>query len=132
MLNVEKYKDEILKNDKHLECATIELMKGAHDCCNYPCEDCSKCREICLEWLTKKYIEPILTDSEKKYLNAVIEPFRNKVECIVKDEGIGENEEYIFISLKDGDYAYLPDFEEGKMFQGMENEKEYSLKELGI
>jgi hypothetical protein len=39
---------------------------------------------------------------------------------------------YIKICLKNGDAAYLPCFKENSMYKGMELNREYSLKELGL
>ena len=85
------------------------------------------------------YEEPILDDEEKKYLSAVIKPFRDRVKYIKKLEAycgckdIGEN---IFIRLcgKDGleEFFSLPWFPKGSMYKNMELGKEYSLKDLGL
>lgn len=73
--------------------------------------------------------EEILTDEEKKYLENVIRPFKDKVEYIRKVNAIGN--EYIKIDLFNDD-AVLPYFEFGKYYKGMETSKEYTLEELGL
>lgn len=71
----------------------------------------------------------ILDEEEKRYLEGVIRPFRDKVEYIQK---IGNSlEEYIWIEIK-GDDIKLPFFKANTMYKSMELEKRYTLKELGL
>lgn len=72
----------------------------------------------------------ILDEEEKEYLTNVIKPFRNKVEYIVK---FGcSPEEYISIWLPEYEKIDLPCFKKGIMYKGMEVNKRYTLKELGL
>ena len=75
-----------------------------------------------------KIPKPILTDKEKEYLSNVIKPFRDRVSSISKDGPL----EYITILLDSDDFAFLPNFEEGTMYKGMEEYKKYTLEELGL
>lgn len=75
--------------------------------------------------------EEILDGTEKKYLARVIKPFRHKIKSIMKRSEYGSLC-YIKICLKNGDNAYLPCFKENSMYKGMEPNREYSLKELGL
>ena len=75
-----------------------------------------------------KLPKPILDDVEKEYLSNVIKPFRDRVSSISKDGPL----EYITISLDGDDFAFLPNFEEGKMYKGMETNRRYTLEELGL
>lgn len=72
----------------------------------------------------------ILDDVEKEYLSVVIRPFKDKVKYIAK---YGDSRlEFISIKLV-GDSAMLfPYFKKGTMYKGMELEKQYTLKELGL
>lgn len=72
----------------------------------------------------------ILDSTEKKYLAAVIKPFRNSVSFISKKEI--DNKEYIAIFINDEDYTFLPYFDKGTMYIGMKKGKKYTLKDLGI
>ena len=72
----------------------------------------------------------ILDDKEKEYLSNVIKPFRDKVECIVKETS--SYNEYIKITIKKDDCLSFPNFKKGTMYKGMEIEKEYTLEELGL
>ena len=71
-----------------------------------------------------------LNDEEREYLRAVIKPFRDQIEYIVKYRIPGE--EYIKIVLRDLDAANLPAFSPGSMYTGMESDKEYTVEELGL
>ena len=74
--------------------------------------------------------EEILDETEKRYLASVIKPFRKRVKSIAK-QYYKENE-YIILFLKGSPNTMLPFFEEGTMYKGMESDREYSLKELGL
>ena len=82
-----------------------------------------------------KLPKQILTDSEKRYLSNVIEPFRDRVNYIIKTENsLGE---YIAIHSRlyigwRPDVTLLPEFEKGAMYKGMEINKRYNLEELGL
>ena len=82
-----------------------------------------------------KLPKQILTDAEKRYLSNVIEPFRDRVNYIIKTENsMGE---YIAINSRvyTGlrlDVTLLPEFEKGSMYKGMEINKRYNLEELGL
>ena len=90
-----------------------------------------------LSWLEKEYIPPILDDVEKAYLSAVIKPFRDVVLWIKKESIEGYKEEWISIGYKGKNnngfgVAALPNFKTGTIYKGMEADKQYNLKELGL
>lgn len=72
----------------------------------------------------------ILDEVEKEYLKAVIRPFKNKVVGILKQE-YNISDCYIVVIL-DNDSAALPCFKRNTMYKGMEINKRYTLKELGL
>lgn len=75
--------------------------------------------------------ESILNEEERKYLSAVIKPF--KIEGIVKKQS--DIDEYICIYVIEKYYTYvllLPYFKKGTMYKGMKLNKEYTLEELGL
>ena len=77
-------------------------------------------------------VPDILDDVEKRYLSAVIRPFRKRVDSIIKiSDPLGYDKEYIFIKLDEDSFS-LPYFEAGTMYQGMELERAYTLEELGL
>lgn len=75
-----------------------------------------------------KYLQ-ILDKEEKRYLNDVIRPFKNKVTYITKTCYL--NKEYLKFYLDD-DYFTLPYFEKGTMYKNMETDKRYTLEELHL
>lgn len=87
----------------------------------------------------EEYKEDILDEEEKKYLSAVIKPFRDRVIYIKKIDiylGCNKDAEYIFGDLGNENDAVdaflLPYFPKGTMYKGMETEKKYTLEELGL
>lgn len=85
------------------------------------------------------YNPQILDEAEREYLKTVLKPFHDEVDYVVKfgDSLIDEDyedfhrKEYLYIKLYDGNFAF-PDFDPGKMYAGMEQDREYKLDELGI
>lgn len=77
--------------------------------------------------------EEILDKTEKEYLANVIRPFRHEIKTIEKTTKIGDSSLcYLNILLKNNDMANLPDFKKNSMYKGMEVNKKYTLKELGL
>lgn len=72
----------------------------------------------------------ILDEKEKKYLSAVIRPFKGKVDYIKKFDITGK--EFICIYLKNNEDIDFPYFKKGTMYKGMKRDKKYTLKELGL
>lgn len=81
-------------------------------------------------WLEEEYEPEILTEKEKAYLSAVVKPFKGKVKTVEK-VSFGGEEEYLKI-LFEMDLMSLPFFAKGTMYKGMEANKRYTLKELGL
>lgn len=73
----------------------------------------------------------ILDDTEKRYLKAVIRPFKNRVRYISKEESY-DGDFFISIELDSDEYINLPYFKKETMYNGMEANKRYTLKELGL
>lgn len=79
----------------------------------------------------------ILDGAEKKYLSAVIKPFKNRIVFIKKKEVTSDNA-YIYIRIRSEfeyeRYAVLefPVFKKEQMYKEMEIDREYTLKELGL
>lgn len=92
------------------------------------------CTDAILIWMAQPYKKPILDEVEKKYLSAVIKPFRKKVKHIVKINLFGSPEEqFIRIVIGNLDFINLPNFNKNTgMYRGMEVDKLYSLEELGL
>lgn len=71
----------------------------------------------------------ILDEAEKRYLRAVIRPFKRKVKYIEKNDCVSGA--YINIQLE-GDSIALPFFNDKEMYKGMKLFKEYTVKELEL
>ena len=128
MLNIEKYKDEILEkldcNDLGYVISTIFYI--------YSREDNKATEKYAFEWLCEECKEPILTDKEREYLKAVCKPFRNHTVSIEKCMCSGNNYSYFIKLHVDWWTTMMPSFGENEMYKGMEADKEYTLEELGI
>ncbi len=75
--------------------------------------------------------EEILDEVEKKYLSAVIKPFKKKIKYIAIfrcSRSVGN----IFIKVDRNNGIALPYFEIGTMYKNMEIDKRYTLEELGL
>lgn len=83
-------------------------------------------------WLEEEYVPNILTDKEEAYLSAVIKPFREEVESIKKID-IEKDEQQLQLQIPNGLVIMdFPLFKKGAMYRGMEEGREYTLKELGL
>ncbi len=112
------------------ECLAIEngaMVKECNGTKTYTMCSILCCSLLADDW--EIYQEPILDEEERKYLSAVIRPFRDKVLYIKKSRCA--DGEYIFIELK-VEIINLPLFEKDTMYKGMEVNKDYTLKELGL
>lgn len=77
----------------------------------------------------------ILDDAEKRYLSAVIRPFRDSIRCISKRSlGNIENILIFYDATAAGyeKYIELPYFKKGTMYKGMESNRDYTLEDLGL
>lgn len=128
MKNIEKYKDIVLDN---VDACSIDdklnRMNASAYCKVYNCEGC---KERFLKWLLEECEEPVLDEVERKYLSDVIKPFCHRVSYIVKRlNGSGY---YIAIIVNNFDVMNLPYFTRNTMYKGMEVNRKYKLKELGL
>lgn len=83
------------------------------------------------------YNPQVLDDVEREYLKTILKPFHDKVDGVAKNSrnifGNNYRREYLYIQFHDHDGKFeFPDFDSGKMYSGMELDKEYTLDELGI
>lgn len=76
--------------------------------------------------------EEILDEVEKRYLTEVIRPFRKRIQFIQKRKEITEINPYIRIVCEDNDNLFFPYITDNSMYKGMEVNKKYTLKELGL
>ena len=83
-----------------------------------------------------KKAKSILDDAEKRYLSNIIKPFRKHIITIRKIQNYKyEFIEIVIYSNVEGvscEVISFPHFNKGKMYKGIEINKEYTLKELGL
>ena len=76
-------------------------------------------------------VSDLLTKEEKEYLEGIIRPFKDIVKYIAKSN-MDNNLEYLCINIKDDYHLCFPNFLKNKYYKGLEIEKKYTLKELGL
>ena len=138
MLNIEKYKDEIIEEYQNLIKTTA--IDGDGNRMNKAIRTIAykHCRKILIgasnpfKWLCEEYKEPILDDVEREYLSAVIKPFRKKISYIIKSKDLSEGKKYIKIELCNGDTMYFPYLANDAMYKGMKLDRNYTIEELGL
>ena len=74
--------------------------------------------------------EEILDETEKKYLESVIRPFKKRVKSIIKKANFCS--EYISINIKNDGPVNFPYLKEDTMYRGMETDRNYTLEELEL
>lgn len=135
MLNIEKYKDEILKKyNKRLENTdegrySEQLANAIFDVF---CHDRHR-REMenVVEWAFREYEEPILTDEAKAYLKAIIEP----AECTKISKHLSSSYTYELRIYDKVDYILIACSKDTKLyeyFKNMQDYKIYTPEELGL
>lgn len=89
-----------------------------------------------LVWKREEKPVEILDKEEKKWLNHFIKSTNIKVNRIVKYDALFYNDREflnIYYNINDDiESTILPYFKKGSMYQGMELDKKYTLKELGL
>ena len=81
-----------------------------------------------------EYKPEILDEIEKRYLRNVISPYLDRIKSIVKFI-FSTGRAKITIIVKDDNrhwYIDLPPFERDAMYKNMEDDKEYTIEELGL
>lgn len=135
--NLEHYKEdlkEIVKINFDNPRGVIKKIREIFGC-QIKVERGEYATDALLEWMAQPYREPILDDAERKYLSEVIRPFKNNVIGITKVEDDYEKGKYyirIIVRKHGKEYINLPWFDENTMYKGMKENKEYTVKELGL
>lgn len=136
MLNIEKYKDEIIEEYRNLlknfdiDGNGNRINKAIQTVAFKHCGKVLRGTSITFRWLFEEYEEPVLDNVERKYLSAVIKPFKDDVDYICKRLNYGGY--YIAIVSNGSDVMKLPYFPNNKMYKGMELDRRYKLRELGL
>ena len=76
-------------------------------------------------------VPPVLDEKETEYLSNVIKPIRAHVTRIAKYKRASKDYEWIKI-YGQGMEMMFPDFKKGTMYKGMEEDRQYTLEELGL
>lgn len=138
-ISLEELKAWDEKNCGSLDCENCVLSNAS---CDYTLNGCwINHKDMYSDKFLNQEIEieakDVLDEIEKKYLKSIIRPFKDRVEYIEK-KSIGT---LYFIAIPIKSIAldcsietiYLPYFKpKSKMYEGMELNKEYTLKELGL
>ena len=124
MKNIEKYRDELLERVN--VCNWYDYFNSDDDCV----QDCKACEERFVKWLFEDSEKPVLDEVERKYLSDVIKPFVHRVSYFVKK--LNRSGYYIAIIVNNFDVINLPYFTRNTMYKGMEVNRKYKLKELGL
>lgn len=115
---IDKYGLYSLRTHNHNESILVDLLCG-----NYEIE------------------QPILDEVEKRYLEGVLRPFKDRVKYIQKTDyhvaGNGNKERIVIMMSTTHTYLCreclpMPFFDKGTMYKGMEVNKKYTLEELGL
>ena len=142
-ISLEEFKGWSIKNCKQLSCEKCVFSKV---CCDEFSGNCwASNKDIYSDKFLNQEIEiesDILSEKEKEYLKSIIRPFKDRVEYIEKKISInctGSTFYYITIATKSIvndntiEITALPYFNlESKIYEGMELNKEYTLKELKL
>lgn len=127
--------------DDGLLCVGYEDIENRSICNAVPFTYSNVINLLANDWLI--YESPMLKNREKKYLEAVLTPFKDRVISIRKVHHTADDFEYIEIVLSnnptstcydhdDTESLYLPWFEEGTRYERMRIDWPYSLKELQL
>lgn len=143
MKNKEFYKDEIYevacRRDRF---AVNKATKKIDGCLEILCGNClfhssrDSCARRALDWLEQEHIEPILTDEEKQYLEAVIRPFKDRAKSVTKHP-LRNDYAWLYIdvaclAISASDGFSLPAFGKNDAYLGMKFDKKYTIEELGL
>lgn len=108
----------------------VEIEYGGRIIKEFSCLDAEVSKKF-FEWLEEEYEPTILTEKEKAYLSAVIKPFRKDVAYIEKCI-FSMDTDYVLISTKTNETVNLPNFRRKSLYTGMEENRRYTLEELGL
>ena len=132
--NLQHYKEELkaIFNEYYKEPSEIIREINARIGVEIKGYGFQSCTDAILEWMAQPYKEPILDKVEREYLKAAIKPFRKMIAYIVKAQDFDDGKQCIRIILQNGDGMHFPYLDDDAMYKGMEVNKDYSLKELGL
>lgn len=84
------------------------------------------------EYKVVKLPQPILDDSERRYLANVIKPFKSRIKYFYKYACVNSDYEAITAIMTDNSQLSFSPFKKGKMYKRMLQHEEYNLEMLGL
>ena len=143
MKNKEFYKDELYEIACKRDRFAVNKTTKEIDCClEMNCCDClfdsRCCGSRAMKWLEEEHLEPVLDNVEKRYLEAVLMPFKNRVLYVAKVVSNNSDKAYLEICIESllektrREGIFLPFFHPEKMYVGMEKNRRYTIEELGL
>lgn len=123
--------DAFWKIDKVCPSDYVTVMYEGGLCASFKGDEYAN---VCIQHNQKLICKDDLNDAERKYLKAVIKPFRDNVNYIMRvKDGATLEENYILISCNRAyDCITLPNFKRGTMYKGMKEGVKYSIEALGL
>jgi len=128
---------QLIESGEQPDKITVDGNEYVWDGWDYGRETCDLHEDFSIQELVNKFDilvkENLLTDEERSYLRDVIRPFRDRVRFIEK-RWVGKKE-YIRMDCTTKEYsddAILPVYAKGTTYKHMEENKEYTLEELGL
>ena len=108
-------------------------LNDSHNLCDFRIEPFEGLfKKVTWEVGPIKFRKDVLDEIERKYLKAVLRPFRNRVVRVVKLKFPACSDYYLRADLDNGDHLSFPNFPAGTMYNGIELCRGYTLEELGI
>lgn len=124
MLNFIKYKKEILNYAKKHGGNLEGSMRYIFNCYDGNCKNGTQ-TEAVMQWLCEDDGIRYFGERDREYLQLVIRPFRNVIGCVRKQS------DGVHLCTFEGDIIF-PYFLNEMMFKKIEENKDYSLEELGL
>ena len=87
MLNVDMYRNEILKDSEDRECKLFKLRSCPDELCDVNKDrygHCDSCLCESIEWLFREHTPVKITQEEKSYIRHIVNPIKNKANYICK------------------------------------------------
>jgi len=106
---------------------------ASHNLCDFHLEPFEELfKKVTWEVGPVQFRKDVLDETERKYLKAVLRPFRNRGVRVTKLKFPACSDYNLRADLENGDCLALPNFPAGTMYNGMELYHEYTLEDLGI
>lgn len=87
MLNIDMFRNEILKDCEDRECKLFKLRSCPGELCDVNKDrygHCDSCLCESIEWLFREHVPVKITQEEKSYIRHIVNPIKNKANYICK------------------------------------------------